>query len=652
MTEQANTSGHTPNPVYDKPNRKISYIFIGLVCGVCVLSLYLTAMMLHPHQDLPFGHKVHESLLYFAIIALASVGITFYIAATKKTTMIQASRANMEAANALLENRLAAMELTLDGLFIVDKDGHLTYMNQRLINLHSIAPDAIDQYINKQWVNLYPPEVQTEIQSTVPQHLEHNNSWMGELKLSNEHAKTIELSLTKLPDGGLIGTSHDITIHKQANREHEQLQSQFYQAQKMEAIGRLAGGIAHDFNNILAAINVYGEFLVEDLNDRSAEQNFATKILMATSQAKKLVDQILTFSRKNDAKSEKVDLVSAISENISMVKASVMASITVTENIEINEAMIDGNSTQISQAIMNLCVNALDAMENTHGELLVELKPGNISYFKEHNMMCDTLEDIGEKPVFNMDKVDDDQTILTSGVIAKDHDYICLSIADTGTGISHVIMEHIFEPFFTTKPVDKGTGLGLATVHGVVLQHQGALVLDSKVGKGTRFDLYFPITQVKEKLDSGPAKDIGKFEFEGARILLVEDQETVRDMAARMLMRMGFEVIEAECGQTALETIKKYHEVRPFHLVLSDHSMPNMTGLELAIAVEKEYPDLPFVLLSGYSKEKLQDIMGDHHGIKAVLRKPIEKDILKEKLYAVLSGEDISLTVDPLISAA
>lgn len=631
---------------------KISYLFIALICGVCILALYFTWLLVNPHDDTIISHDAHESLLYVAILALAAVGVTFYVTASRKAIMIQASRLKLEKANKLLESRLVAMELTLDGLFIVNKDGRLKYMNQRLMDLHHIEAADIDQYLEKQWINLYPPEIQAEIQSNAVQHLDENNSWMGELKLDLNHERVVELSLTKLPDGGLIGTSHDVTSNKKANQQHEQLQSQFYQAQKMEAIGRLAGGIAHDFNNILAAINGYGEFLVEDLYDRPSEQNFASKILSATSQAKKLVDQILTFSRRNDATSEKVDLVSAISENMSMIEASTMATITITQDIQINDAIIDGNSTQISQAIMNLCVNALDAMEDKHGELSVTLKPADLTHFKNQKMVHESLEDAASKQLMNIEKIDKKRTLLTSGAIVQGQDYICMSIQDTGTGISHIIMQHIFEPFFTTKPVDKGTGLGLATVHGVVIQHNGGIVIDSTLDEGTRFDLFFPVAKAEKKTGQDIIKDLGKFEFEGARILLVEDQANVRDMASRMLRRMGFDVIEAECGLTALGTIRDSQEGRPFNLVLTDHSMPNMTGLELAINVEKEYPDLPFVLLSGYSEEKLQEVMLEHNSIKMVLRKPIEKDKLKESLYAVLSGEDISLAVDPLISAA
>jgi CheY-like chemotaxis protein len=219
---------------------------------------------------------------------------------------------------------------------------------------------------------------------------------------------------------------------------------------------------------------------------------------------------------------------------------------------------------------------------------------------------------------------------------------VCLKIKDSGIGMSKIVMEHVFEPFFTTKPVDKGTGLGLATTHGVMTQHSAALIIDSMLGKGTTFELYFPVSSKIIEQERTPANEISasNSEFCSARLLLVEDQEDVRDMTSKMLMRLGYEVITAESGLKALKILKSQMDGgksgRPFDLVISDHSMPKMTGLELAVQASIDFPKLPFLILSGYSESKIRKVIEDTPNVKAILRKPISKDALKRQIEATL----------------
>jgi signal transduction histidine kinase/CheY-like chemotaxis protein len=585
-----------------------------------------------------------ELLLYVSIGILSVACIIFAGKSARQTQNIGRSSVKIKEANILLESRLAAMELTHNGIFIVGVDGQLEYMNKRMMDIHKIPHENAANYLHKDWIDIYDPDIQMDIQREVSEQLYTHTSWNRIINIGNQHKKNVELILTKLPDGRLIGTCQDITQQNKANREKQDLQSQFYQAQKMEAIGRLAGGIAHDFNNILAAINGYAEFLIEDLEGLPPQQKFASKILVATQQARKLVDQILTFSRRNDVESESVDVLDIITESASMIKASTMGAIEVNKHIKLSSAIISGNSTQISQAVMNLCVNAIDAMEEGRGTLDLTVEPVDESMIAQLGLYTQSRPQKDETPTVKIDSIDKDRTILCSGTLESNHPYVCVTISDSGTGISRVVMEHVFEPFFTTKSVDKGTGLGLATVQGVVMHHQGAIIIDSTLGKGTTFHLYFPSSQNNIVTSIDETQKIGRFEFEGARILLVEDQNNVREMTSKMLQRMGFIVIEANNGLKGLEKLRAQNAALPFHLVLTDHNMPKMTGLEMIAEAVNHYPDMPFILLSGYKEEKLEDIMIEYPAIKSVLRKPIGKDALKQQIYAALLSAEIDLS--------
>jgi CheY-like chemotaxis protein len=218
------------------------------------------------------------------------------------------------------------------------------------------------------------------------------------------------------------------------------------------------------------------------------------------------------------------------------------------------------------------------------------------------------------------------------GQIAKDIPYISMRITDNGTGMSRAVMEHIFEPFFTTKPVDKGTGLGLATVQGVVLGHSGAMIVESELDKGTSFQVYLPAKEPSSKPEAIDVDATG--EKVAASVLLVEDQEDVQNMMISMLERFGFDVSICSNGFEALSVIKDSPGY--YDLVVTDHGMPKMTGVELVQKAFEIAPDLPFILISGYSREKLRDMMKDHPSIKAVLRKPIVRKALYENIVRIL----------------
>ena len=375
-----------------------SLLALHLSVGLGMMEEKLSAFYAHTHNQIGeeqfirnYERKlvIQEISLYITITILGMVGCALIVMNAAKARTIKES-------NKLLENRLAAMELTFNGIFIVDKDEKLTYMNENFMDIRNINPRTIDTYIGKDWVDIFPPDIFAAIQESLTEDLHTKKRWRGEFITDEQSQKNIELSLTKLPNGGLVGICWDITEQKQASRDKEELQTQFYQAQKMEAIGRLAGGVAHDFNNILAAINGYAEFLLEDLEDRPSEQKFADKILAATHQARKLVEQILTFSRRNDIKAETVDVIDLITETESMVRVGAIGTVDIQKEINVDHAIIDGNSTQISQVLMNLSVNAIDAMEDKHGTLTIKLEKADNQYVENLDILTDTLPDKNE----------------------------------------------------------------------------------------------------------------------------------------------------------------------------------------------------------------------------------------------------------------
>tara|TARA_B100000780_G_C21116711_1_gene451895 strand:- start:882 stop:2765 length:1884 start_codon:yes stop_codon:yes gene_type:complete len=604
------------------------------VLALCILLISLGAIMYKMLVS-----SIHYSVMHYALLAEGGFLAVILILYTSQHIKIKRINAEKDRALLQLENRMAAIEAAADGIGIVDADGALLYMNSALQKLHDISDDEVSQYIGSDWLNLYTENGRKEVQENVLPVLTKTRRWRGTSPIVRNNGDIVcaEMSLTLLPDNSMIGTARDISDQQRAAKEKMALEQQFYQAQKMEAIGRLAGGIAHDFNNILAAISGYAEFLEEDLAVGSAEQQFAKNILKAGAQAKELVDQMLAFSRQKQSTKDALNLLDPVKESLSMITASFPKSIEVHTDFDGDEFYIDGNSTQISQLLMNLCVNARDAMEEDRGGLSLALESPKVIDSLPDELMGDKLLEPSETPNIFFEDVSPSKTRMYLGQIARDVEYVALRVCDSGTGMSRTIMEHIFEPFFTTKSVDKGTGLGLATVHGVVAGHCGALVIESEVGKGTCFHIYLPSIKTVSKRENIDVDAIA--DKVSGNILLVEDQEDVQEMMANMLERLGYDVGICSDGLEALAIIKDSPGY--FDLVITDHNMPKMTGVELVQQVCYFDPDLPFIMVSGYSREKLQEIIKDHPSIKDVLRKPTPRRALNESIVRVLMEKNI-----------
>ena len=536
----------------------------------------------------------------------------------------------LKKAELLLRNRLAAIEAAEEGIAITDSEGNFVYMNQE--HLRMFGYESLDEVAGQPWKMLYSPEVAATVERDCFPAVMRDGSWRGEAYGLRRDGTSFpqEVSLTLLEDGGLICATRDITARIENEKQKSLLQDQFKEAQKMEAIGRLAGGIAHDFNNILAAMLGYASFLVEDLEPESELQGFASQIVSSGERAKKLVQQLLAFSRHRESGFEPTDIAELTSAVIDMLRPTIPANIGLQTDIRPAPGRVNGNPTQIEQVLINLVVNARDAMEGAPGEIALTVESGDTQSERQR-----VLED--KNPDLAADKIGvaggpDGQTHAWLGRIDPNLDYVCLRVRDNGSGIDAATMEKLFEPFFTTKSLGKGTGLGLAAVQGIILAHEGALVVNSRVGYGTEFVMFLPIL---DSAEDSPAEQVEiRPEVSAIRnqILLVDDEPDVLSMLATAMARSGYAPVPVASGPQALEALAD--PAHNFVAVVTDFMMPDMTGLELTRRIRVSHPGLPIIMCTGYSEdvEKAQ-VLAD--GANAFLRKPVSVRDIVDAIEAV-----------------
>ncbi len=545
----------------------------------------------------------------------------------------------------IAEDRLVAMETARDGMGIVNNRGILTYMNKAMMDLHGVDYADRYRYLGHRWERLYQKEERGRITNDILPEIKEKGDWIGESAIERKDGTIVhaELSFTRLPDNGFVAMARDISERIRSQKETEQYREQLSQAQKMEAIGRLAGGVAHDFNNVLAAIMGYAEFITEDTEDDNPIHDFAKKITMASEQARDVVDQMLAFSRRNVNRREHADGIALVSDVLAMLSATLPKSIELEYEATVDRAPVYVNSSEIMQALMNLAINARDAIGEERGMILFQVDEVFATPDLYEEMLVEMRPDPGTEPPIRIYQLDENRHVMEIGNMIRSRAYVRIILEDTGSGMSREIMERVLEPFFTTKSVDKGTGLGLANVHGVVISHDGAMVVESAVGEGTRFELYFPVYEstgegdsvydYEKAVGSDMAAENLKSEKD-TRILLVEDQEEVRVMMEAMLRRLGYSCCLCTDGLQALELLEAERE--KYCLVLTDHNMPKMTGTELAENMQKRGWDIPIVIVTGYSADAMSEMVETLPDVRALLHKPVNKQKLAAALEAAL----------------
>ncbi len=397
------------------------------------------------------------------------------------------------------------------------------------------------------------------------------------------------------------GFSINISERKKAEQEKANLESQLRQAQKMEAIGTLAGGIAHDFNNTLAAILGYADLALDNTPNHSPAKDQIKQVLEAGNRAKELVKHILSFSRKNAQERIPVQIHKIIKDDLKLIRASIPATIGIKQNIDSQCGTIRADPTQIHQVMMNLCTNAAQAMDEKGGILEVELTP----------TLLDTI-DLENEPK-----------------LEPGH-YVQLTIKDNGIGIEQEYLDRIFDPYFTTKEVGKGSGMGLAVVIGIVKSHDGMIKVSSKPGHGTTFYVYFPIieSQFQEKIN-----DTGPLPTGTEKILVVDDEKSIVKLTTLRLERLGYKVTSETSSKKALELFQS--QPHAFDLVITDQTMPELTGDNLAKKLMEMKPNIPIIICTGYSS-KMDAEKADFAGISGFIMKPVDKKELALTIRKIL----------------
>ncbi|MBN1799403.1 MAG: PAS domain S-box protein [Spirochaetales bacterium] len=389
----------------------------------------------------------------------------------------------------------------------------------------------------------------------------------------------------------LLCFMNDITYKKQAEQEKIRIEKQLQQAQKLDALGTLAGGIAHDFNNILSAIIGFTELSKEDLPDDSPIVQYLQHVLQAGERAKDLVKQILAFSRRSETEKKPLRVSLIVKEALKLLRASLPSTIEIRSYIKADNCIVFANPTQIHQIMMNLCANAGHAMRERGGTLSVSLK-----------------------------QIDVDAASLAYHPELEAGEYLELTISDTGHGMSSEIMERIFDPYFTTKKKEEGTGLGLSVVHGIVKDHGGFITVKSDPDRGSAFNVCLPLIQEQEKQES--IADIKPCRSWPQHVLLIDDEQELVDSNAQILKRLGSHVQTTLSSLKALELFQT--APKDFDLVITDQTMPAMTGADLAVEMLRIRSDTPIILCTGFS-EKITIEKAKTLGIREFLYKPFTK---------------------------
>ena len=497
-------------------------------------------------------------------------------------------------------------EFSTDAIVIVNGEGNITDINRRAQEL--LGYDRAE-LIGQSAERIVPPEVGVEFREGITHYFKIPGPLLmgtakGSLQARAKGGRVfpVDISLSPLRSGEnvlVVATLRETTEQRRAEAQQRALELQLRQAQKMDALGTLAGGIAHDFNNLLTVI--LGNAELATLSSDPAKNLAAVR--NAGLRSKELVAQILTFSRRTEVDRVPTRMQTLIEDALKLLRSTIPVMVRIDTYIDPQCPPVLADPTQIHQVLMNLCTNAWHALPERDGAIEVRLQPAIV-----------------------------DGALAAVNPYLKPGLHVRLSVSDNGHGMSAGTLERIYEPFFTTKPVGKGTGLGLAVVHGIVQEHAGAIFVRSEAGKGTTFELYFPAlpeTAVRE-----PEPESARAAGRGERILYVDDDKLVGDALAELLDLMGFKTTHHLFPREALAVFQK--SPQNFDLMITDRAMPGMTGGELAAKVLEIRPDLPVLLLTGYADPAMEKELRQI-GVREVLGKPLSAQKLADAVRRALS---------------
>jgi PAS domain S-box-containing protein len=503
------------------------------------------------------------------------------------------------------EELLAAIvESSSDAILAKTLDGEITTWNLGAELMYGYAADEI---IGRNVSTLIPPEQANELSPLLARIRNGERVEHFETHRLRKDGTVLDVSITVSPvrdhHGAVVGAStvaRDVTERNRAESDRRSLENRLHQAERLESLGQLAGGIAHDFNNLLTVIMNYAAFVADETEDLPEVRADVEHIVVSAERAARLTKQLLTFSRRETVQLETLDLNSIVEEINNLLSRTIGAHIELDCQLAEDLPAIRADRGQVDQVLLNLAVNARDAM--TEGGVL-------------------TIET-------SLTELDDGYAAAHPGV-SSGH-YVELTVSDTGTGMTGEVTSHIFEPFFTTKPLGQGTGLGLSTVYGILTETGGAVRVYSEVGIGTTFRLYFPISDK-------PASPVRLTHTDflprgsGETILIVEDEPALLEMTSRILRQHGYVALEAGTYEEALSLASS----RELDLLLTDSVMPYMSGYSLAERVGTLKPGVAVLFMSGYSRGVLGPRRILDEGT-AFLQKPFSHRVLLERVRAVL----------------
>jgi len=487
--------------------------------------------------------------------------------------------------------RLAvAVEQSTEAIMITDVDGVILYVNA--------AFEGTTGYSSEETVGRRPDFLKSgkhnsEFYGKLWKTISSGKTWEGRFTNRNKEGNLFEVEAVIYPIRDIddkvlnyVAISRDIT-------QEAAIEKHLRQQQKMNAVGELAGGVSHDFNNILTAILGYVALCMNTVDEDSKTYKYLSEIVKAGDRATKLVRQILTFSRQEEQQFHSLELQPIIEDSLSLVQTTMRKNIKLVQEVDPQCGAILGDTTQLQQIMINLCTNAAHALgKEEPGTLTVALRQVDLS-----------REDL-EAQVIDLDP----------------GSYARIMVSDTGCGMPPEVMDRIFEPYFTTKKQGEGTGFGLSIVHGIVRKHRGAVTVESEVGKGTTFTLYFPLISESVQQEPASGKASAVDEVRG-RIMYVDDDQTVLAMGREILESYGYHVVTATNGRNALEAFKQ--DPSGFDALVTDYSMPEMNGHELLREVLAIRKDIPGILCSGYM-EKVEGEDLSLLGHAAYMAKPID----------------------------
>jgi PAS domain S-box-containing protein len=494
----------------------------------------------------------------------------------------------------------ALLDATPDPVVVNNTEGKVSYLNPAFTEVFGWS--LIDMH-GKPMNLILAPNKSSDLEGLLARlHSGEKISDIESCCLAND-GRTIPVSISGNTSENIHGEMICSMVIIRDISTQKSLETQVIHSQKMEAIGTLAGGIAHDFNNILAAMMGYTELAKVKIPDESPAKSDLQRVLQAGHRAKDLVNQILTFGRQGEREIKPVPIDNVVKEALKLLRASLPATIEIRQHIQPDCGNVSIDPTQIHQILMNLCSNAHHAMRENGG--ILEVRLANL-------------------------RLDATSASLFSELVPGR--YVMLSVSDTGNGMPRKVLERIFDPYFTTKEKDKGTGLGLAVVHGIVNNNGGHITVESDLGKGTSFFIYFPsFDHVHAEVGSDNAE---AFLTGNEQILFVDDEVALAEMGKQILEHLGYHVITRTSSIEALELFRS--NPHRFDLVITDMTMPNMTGEKLAKNLMAIRPDIPVILCTGFS-EHMDEDRAKEMGIREFAMKPLIMGDLAKTIREVLA---------------